>query len=47
MGLKMNITKTKVMVVDNFFKDPTIILAEDNIIISDQTSVSNVLNDFM
>ena len=28
------------------FKDPTIILSEDNIIISDQTSVSNVLNDF-
>ena len=27
------------------FKDPTIILSEDNIIISDQTSVSNVLND--
>ena len=28
------------------FKDPTIILSEDNIIISDQTSVSNVINDF-
>ena len=28
------------------FKDPTIILSVDNIIISDQTSVSNVLNDF-
>ena len=28
------------------FKDPSIILSEDNIIISDQTSVSNVLNDF-
>ena len=27
-------------------KDPTIILSEDNIIIADQTSVSNVLNDF-
>ena len=28
------------------FKDPTIILSEDNVITSDQTSVSNVLNDF-
>ena len=27
------------------FKDPTIILSEDNIILSDQISVSNVFND--
>ena len=29
-----------------FLKDPVIILSENNNIISDQTSVSNILNNF-